>query len=103
MFVFTVDGRVLGVCDIDHLKEVTEKIWEDACEYDTVEAVIVYGYCKPNVIDYDSPFGTYRFDTYDEITKYGVSTKLGLRLIGLGGEIDIPLGIDVSDEVDITD
>lgn len=96
MFVFTVDGRVLGICDIDHLKENAEKIWEDACEYDTVEAIIIYGYCEPNIVDYDSPFGTYRFDIYDD-------SKLGLKLIGLGGEVDIPLGIDVSDEFDIPD
>lgn len=30
-------------------------------------------------------------------------SKLGLRLFGLGGEIDIQLGIDISDEFDIYD
>lgn len=50
-----------------------------------------------NVVGYDFPVATYYLDAYDNCS------KLGLRLFGLGGEIDIQLGIDISDEFDIYD
>ena len=87
MFIFTIGDRVLGVCDYDHLKENVEKIWHESCEDGTEKDVIVHEVNEMNKVVYESPYVTYYFDKYDE------GSKLGLRLIGLGGSIDIPLEI----------
>ena len=79
---------VLRVCDREHLKENVEKIWNESCENGEENDVVVY-YVDENTVDYESPFASYYFDKYDD------ETKLGLRLIGLGGAIDIPLEIEV--------
>ena len=50
---------------------------------------MVYGVEKINSVGYDELITSYYFD------KYAEGTKLGLRLIGLGGAIDIPLEIEV--------
>ena len=88
MYVFTLKETVLGICDEEHLKENVKKIWEESCELQTENDVVIY-HVEPNTVDYDSPFATYYFDKYDD------ETKLGLRLVGLGGAIDMPLEIEV--------
>ena len=88
LYIFTIKDRVLGVCDYEHLKENTEKIWNESRENGEENDVVVY-YVDENTVNYESPFASYYFDKYDE------GTKLGLRLIGLGGAIDIPLEIEV--------
>ena len=88
MYVFTLKETVLGICDEEHLIENVKKIYEESCELQTENDVIIY-HVEPNTVDYDSPFATYYFDKYDE------GTKLGLRLVGLGGVIDMPLEIEV--------
>lgn len=80
---------VLGVCDYEHLKENVEKIWNESRENEEENDVVVYGVEKINAVGYDELITSYYFDKYDE------GTKLGLRLIGLGGAIDIPLEIEV--------
>ena len=98
MFVFIVKNLVFGVCDEDHLKEVVENIWNEICDGNIEkDDVVVSEINEMNVVGYDSPVTTYYLDAY-----YNCS-KLGLRLFGLGGEIDIQLGIDISDEFDIYD
>lgn len=89
MYVFTIKERVLGISDREHLKENVEKIWNESCENGEENDVVVY-YIEENTVDYESPFPTYYFDKYDE------KSKLGLRLIGLGGKIDIPLEIELN-------
>lgn len=86
MYIFSIKERILGICDEEHLKECVEKIWNKSCNNGEENDVVVY-YVEANTVDYESPFVTYYFDKYDE------ETKLGLRLIGLGGAIDIPLEI----------
>lgn len=88
MYVFTLKETVLGICDEEHLKENVKKIWEESCELQTENDVVIY-HIELNTVNYDSPFATYYFDKYDD------ETKLGLRLIGLGGAIDMPLEIEV--------
>lgn len=88
MYIFTLEGRVLGICDEKHLKNCVKRIWKDSCLARTEEHIVIY-YVDFNTVDYESPFATYYFDKYDN------ESKLGLRLIGLSGEIDIPLGIRV--------
>lgn len=88
MYIFTLKETVLGICDEEHLKESVKKLWEDSCAAQTEKDVIIY-YIKPNTVDYDASFATFYFDKYDN------DTKLGLRLIGLGGMIDKPLDIRV--------
>ena len=78
MYVFTLKEMVLGICDEDHLIESVKKIWAESCEEQTENDVIIY-HVEPNTVDY--------FDKYDN------ETKLGLRLVGLGGAIDMPLDI----------
>ena len=89
LYIFTIKERVLGVCDYEHLKENTEKIWNESRENGEENDVVVYGFEKINSVGYDELITSYYFDKYDE------GTKLGLRLIGLGGAIDIPLEIEV--------
>ena len=89
LYIFTIKDRVLGVCDYEHLKENTEKIWNESRENGEENDVVVDWVQKINAIDYEEPITSYYFDKYDE------GTKLGLRLIGLGGAIDIPLEIEV--------
>ena len=89
LYIFTIKERVLGVCDYEHLKENTEKIWNESRENGEENDVVVYCVEKINAIDYEEPITSYYFDKYDE------GTKLGLRLIGLGGAIDIPLEIEL--------
>lgn len=89
LYIFTIKESVLGICDEDHLKENTEKIWNESRENGEENDVVVYCVEKINAIDYEEPITSYYFDKYDE------GTKLGLRLIGLGGAIDIPLEIEV--------
>lgn len=86
MYIFSIKERILGICDEEHLKECVEKIWNESCNNGEENDVVVY-YVEQNTVDYESLFATYYFDKYDE------ETKLGLRLIGLGGAIDIPLEI----------
>ena len=86
IYVFTLKEIVLGICDEDHLIESVKKIWLESCEAQTENDVIIYR-VELNTVDYDSPFATYYFDKYDD------ETKLGLRLVGLGGAIDMPLDI----------
>ena len=62
---------------------LTERAWRKEND------VVVYGVEKINSVGYDELIASYYFDKYDE------GTKLGLRLIGLGGAIDIPLEIEV--------
>lgn len=88
MYIFTIKERILGICNEGHLKENVEKIWHESCDNGEESDVVIY-YVEPNTIDYESPFATFYFDKYDE------DTKLGLRLIGLGGIIDKPLEIEV--------
>ena len=98
MFVFVVKNLVFGACDEDHLKEVVENIWNEICDGNIAkDAVVVSEINEINVVGYDSHVATYYLDVYDNCS------KLGLRLFGLGGEIDIQLGIDISDEFDIYD
>lgn len=98
MFVFVVKNLVFGACDEDHLKEVVENIWNEICDGNIEkDDVVVSEINEMNVVGYDSPVATYYLDAYDNCS------KLGLRLFGLGGEIDIQLGIDISDEFDIYD
>ena len=89
LYIFTIKERVLGVCDYEHLKENAEKIWNESHENGEENDVVVYGVEKINSVGYDELIASYYFDKYDE------GTKLGLRLIGLGGAIDIPLEIEV--------
>ena len=89
MYIFTIKERVLGVCDYEHLKENVEKIWNESRENGEENDVVVYCVEKINSVDYEEAITSYYFDKYDE------GTKLGLRLIGLGGAIDIPLEIEV--------
>ena len=86
MYIFSIKERILGICDEEHLKECVEKIWNKSWNNGEENDVVVY-YVEQNTVDYESPFATYYFDKSDE------ETKLGLRLIGLGGAIDIPLEI----------
>ena len=86
LYIFTIKERMLGICDEKHLKENVEKIWNESRENGEENDVVVY-YVDENTVNYESPFASYYFDKYDE------GTKLGLRLIGLGGAIDIPLEI----------
>ena len=88
MYIFTLKEMVLGICDEEHLVESVKKLWKESCEAQTEKDVVIY-YVENNTVDYDSQFATYYFDKYDN------DTKLGLRLIGLGGAIDIPLDIRV--------
>lgn len=88
MYIFMIKERILGICDEKHLKENVEKIWHESCDSGEENDVVVY-YVEQNTVDYESPFASYYFDKYDE------ETKLGLRLIGLGGAIDIPLEIEL--------
>lgn len=89
MFIFTIGDRVLGVCDYKHLKKCVKRIWYESCEDGTEKDVIIHEVNKMNKVVYESPYATYYFDKYDG------DSKLGLRLIGLGGEIDIPLEIEL--------
>ena len=89
LYIFTIKERVLGVCDYEHLKENAEKIWNESRENGEENDVVVYGVEKINSVGYDELITSYYFDKYDE------GMKLGLRLIGLGGAIDIPLEIEV--------
>lgn len=88
MYVFTIKERVLGISDREHLKDNVEKIWNESCKNGEENDVVVY-YIEENTVDYESPFPSYYFDKYDE------ESKLGLRLIGLGGQLDIPLEIEL--------
>ena len=89
MYIFIIKERMLGICDEKHLKENVEKIWNESCENGEENDVVVYCVEKINAVGYEEPITSYYFDKYDE------GTKLGLRLIGLGGAIDIPLEIEV--------
>ena len=89
MYVFTIKERMLGICDEKHLKENVEKIWNESRENGEENDVVVYCVDKINSVGYEEAITSYYFDKYDE------GTKLGLRLIGLGGAIDIPLEIEV--------
>ena len=89
LYIFTIKESVLGVCDYEHLKENAEKIWNESRENGEENDVVVYGVEKINSVGYEELIASYYFDKYDE------GTKLGLRLIGLGGAIDIPLEIEV--------
>lgn len=88
LYVFTIDDTILGVCDEEHLKESVSRVWKETTEDGTSNEVVVHE-LKSNVIEYEPTHPTYYFDRYDE------GTKLGLRLIGLGGMIDMPLEIEV--------
>ena len=97
MYIFTLKETVLGICDEEHLVESVKRIWEDSCKEQTEKDIVIYQ-VEPNKVDYDSPFATYYFDKYDD------ETKLGLRLVGLGGAIDMPLDIrlqELQNEVNI--
>ena len=61
----------------------------NAAGYGEENDVVVYCVEKINSVGYDELITSYYFDKYDE------GTKLGLRLVGLGGAIDIPLEIEV--------
>ena len=89
MYIFTIKERMLGICDEKHLKENVEKIWNESRENGEENDVVVYGIEEINSVGYDELIASYYFDKYDE------GTKLGLRLVGLGGAIDIPLEIEV--------
>ena len=43
LYIFTIKERVLGVCDYEHLKENTKKIWNESCENGEENDVVVYG------------------------------------------------------------
>ena len=43
LYIFTIKERVLGVCDYEHLKENTEKIWNESRENGEENDVVVYG------------------------------------------------------------
>lgn len=88
MFIFTIGDAVLGICDDEHLKKSVSKIWKESVKNGISDDVIIHE-IKQNTIEYEPTHPTYYFDKYDE------GTKLGLRLIGLGGSIDIPLEIEV--------
>ena len=88
LYVFTIKESVLGVCDREHLKENVEKIWNESRENGEENDVVVYCVEKINSVGYEEAITSYYFDKYDE------GTKLGLRLVGLGGAIDIPLEIE---------
>ena len=89
LYIFTIKESVLGICDEDHLKENVEKIWNESRENGEENDVEIYCVEKINSVVYEELIASYYFDKYDE------GTKLGLRLIGLGGAIDIPLEIEV--------
>lgn len=89
LYIFTIKESVLGICDEDHLKENVEKIWNESRENGEENDVEIYCVEKINSVGYEELIASYYFDKYDE------GTKLGLRLIGLGGAIDIPLEIEV--------
>ena len=89
MYIFTIKERMLGICDEKHLTENVEKIWNESRENGEENDVVVYCVEKINSVGYEEAITSYYFDKYDE------GTKLGLRLIGLGGAIDIPLEIEV--------
>ena len=89
LYTFTIKESVLGICDEDHLKEDVENIWNESRENGEENDVVVYCVEKINSVSYEEAITSYYFDKYDE------GTKLGLRLIGLGGAIDIPLEIEV--------
>ena len=89
MYIFTIKERMLGICDKKHLKENVEKIWNESRENGEENDVVVYCVEEINSVGYEEAITSYYFDKYDE------GTKLGLRLIGLGGAIDIPLEIEV--------
>ena len=89
MYIFTIKESVLGVCDREHLKENTEKIWNESRENGEENDVVVYCVEKINSVGYEEIGASQYFDKYDD------RTKLGLRLVGLGGAIDIPLEIEV--------
>ena len=89
LYIFTIKESVLGICDEDHLKENVEKIWNESRENGEENDVVVYCVEKINSVGYKEAITLYYFYKYDE------GTKLGLRLIGFGGAIDIPLEIEV--------
>ena len=93
LYIFTIKESVLGICDEDHLKENVEKIWNESRENGEENDVVVYCVEKINSVGYEEAITSYYFDKYDE------GTKLGLRLIGLGGAIDIPLEIEAQTAV----
>ena len=89
LYIFTIKERVLGVCDYEHLKENTEKIWNESRENGEENDVVVYCVEKINSVGYEETITSYYFDKYYE------RTKIGRRLIGLSGAIDIPLEIEL--------
>ena len=93
MYVFKLNEEILGICDEDHLKECALEVYTFTFNCNVADKVIVY-YLEPNVIDDEYTYPTYKFDEYyEEDGKY-----IGLRLYGLGGAIDIPLGIRIIEE-----
>ena len=51
LYIFTIKERVLGVCDYEHLKENTEKIWNESRENGEENDVVVYGVEKINSLE----------------------------------------------------
>lgn len=92
LYVFTIKDSVLGICDEEHLKNTVSKVWKETTEDGTSNEVVVYGIDEMNVVEAEPTFISYYFDKYDDEDG---KTKLGLRLIGLGGEIDMPLDIEL--------
>lgn len=86
MYVFKLGDEILGVCDEDNLKEYANKMYVYAFNQQEANDLFVC-YFEPNVFDFKYP--TYQFDEYYD----GEDKYLGLRLYGLAGDVDIPLGI----------
>ena len=92
MYIFKFNEVILGICDEDHLKECANEVYNIAFNCNAEDKVVIY-YFEPNVIDDECSYTTYEFDEYYEDGKY-----IGLRLAGLGGIIDVSLGIKIIKE-----
>lgn len=93
MYIFKLGNEILGICDEANLTECARDAWCYAFNSQQTNDVSIC-YLESNIIDDTFSYPTYEFDTYYE----GGSQFLGLRLYGLGGEIDIPLDVKIIEE-----
>jgi len=89
-FIFITKDTIIGVCSEDQLKDFSKKICEKISN--AKDDVEVYLAPENELLD---GIPTFEFDIYTDWEDDREKQYLGLRLAGIGGQIDYPLGIEI--------